>query len=403
MAPRHLAILGAGPTGIDAALAAADRGWDFTLYEAGVEVAESMRRWGHVRLFSPWSLDVSPRMRRHLAAIEHAAPDDDTCPTGAELRAEVLLPLAAGSAVAPHLRLGTRVRAVSRERLLKHESIGGRARAERPFRLLLARADGSEETATADAVLDCTGSYAAPNRLGDGGIPAPGEAAAEPWIVRRIPDFVAEVSKWLGHTVLLVGAGHSAQAAAEALARLADEDAATRVVWALRGADPRWSVDPADALPERSRLTAAARDLAAGGHPAFDVRRGVVVDAFASPPDGGEGVVVTLRHLDGSRETVQVDRVLGLTGTVGDHSIYRQLQVHECYATSGPMKLAAALLGAAGGDCLAQPSHGAETLVTPEPDFFILGAKSYGRNTTFLMRSGWQQVDEVFGLLAGSA
>lgn len=403
MAPRHLAILGAGPTGIEAALAAADRGWDFTLYEAGVEVAESMRQWGHVRLFSPWSLDVSPRMRRHLAAIERAAPDDDTCPTGAELRAEVLLPLAAGPAVAPHLRLGTRVRAVSRERLLKHESIGGRARAEHPFRLLLARDDGREETAAADAVLDCTGGYAVPNRLGDGGIPAPGEAAAEPWIVHRMPDFVAEVSEWLGRTVLLVGAGHSAQAAAGALARLAEEDAATRVVWALRGADTRWSVDPSDPLPERYRLTAAARDLATGGHPAFDVRRGVVVDAFASPRDGGEGVVVTLRHLDGSRETVQVDRVLGLTGAIGDHSIYRQLQVHECYATSGPMRLAAALLGAASGDCLAQPSPGADTLVNPEPDFFILGAKSYGRNTTFLMRSGWQQVDEVFGLLASSA
>ena len=45
------------------------------------------------------------------------------------------------------------------------------------------------------------------------------------------------------------------------------------------------------------------------------------------------------------------------------------------------MKLAAALLGARGGDCLAQTSHGAETLANPEPGFFILGAKSYGRNT----------------------
>jgi hypothetical protein len=63
------------------------------------------------------------------------------------------------------------------------------------------------------------------------------------------------------------------------------------------------------------------------------------------------------------------------------------------------MNLSAALLGAAGGDCLAQTGHGVETLVNPEPGFFLLGAKSYGRNNTFLMRVGWQQVDEVFGLL----
>ena len=84
---------------------------------------------------------------------------------------------------------------------------------------------------------------------------------------------------------------------------------------------------------------------------------------------------------------------------VDDHLLYRQLQVHECYATSGPMKLAAALLGSTSQDCLAQESHGADTLANPEPNFFIVGSKSYGRNNTFLMRTGWQQVDEVFSLL----
>lgn len=50
------------------------------------------------------------------------------------------------------------------------------------------------------------------------------------------------------------------------------------------------------------------------------------------------------------------------------------------------MNLSAALLGAAGGDCLAQPAVGIEALRTPEPGFFVLGAKSYGRLSTFLHR-----------------
>ncbi len=45
-------------------------------------------------------------------------------------------------------------------------------------------------------------------------------------------------------------------------------------------------------------------------------------------------------------------------------------------------------------------AHGIETLVNPEPGFFLLGVKSYGRNTTFLMRAGWQQVGEVMDELA---
>ena len=48
------------------------------------------------------------------------------------------------------------------------------------------------------------------------------------------------------------------------------------------------------------------------------------------------------------------------------------------------------------GDCLAQQSHGPDSLTNPEPGFFILGAKSYGRNSQFLLRAGWQQVDDVF-------
>ena len=67
------------------------------------------------------------------------------------------------------------------------------------------------------------------------------------------------------------------------------------------------------------------------------------------------------------------------------------------------MKLAAALLGSDSQDCVTQESHGADTLVSPEPNFFILGSKSYGRNTTFLMRVGWQQVEEVFSLLASQS
>jgi hypothetical protein len=67
------------------------------------------------------------------------------------------------------------------------------------------------------------------------------------------------------------------------------------------------------------------------------------------------------------------------------------------------MNLSAALLGAAAGDCLQQESHGVDVLRNPEPNFFILGAKSYGRNNQFLMRVGWSQVDEVFEALSADA
>jgi hypothetical protein len=387
---KRIAILGAGPTGLEAALAAAEAGWPFTLYEAAPTVAGNVRAWGHVRLFTPWEMNVSPRMRRHLEA-----PGGPECPTGNDLAERLFEPLAALPEIAPNLRLGTRVLGIGREGLLKHEEIATAERGRRPFRILLADASGRERTETADVVIDATGTWGHPNTLGDGGIPAPGERTLAGEIRRDIPDLAAEREDWAGRTVLLAGAGHSAQTAVGALAELAREAPGTRVVWALRNLEPGWGTHEGDPLPSRVGLAAAAAELAAGASPAVEARRGVVVEEIAKP--GGRFEVV-LRNGAGP-ERIAVDRILSLTGAVGDSSLYRQLQVHECYATCGPMKLSAALLGAGSSDCLAQTTHGADTLTNPEPGFFILGAKSYGRNNTFLMRIGWEQVGEVFGLL----
>jgi hypothetical protein len=149
-------------------------------------------------------------------------------------------------------------------------------------------------------------------------------------------------------------------------------------------------------LPERSRLTKRAAAIAGGASDAVEVLAGVTVDAVERVD---EAVEVTLARTDGSTLSRHVDLVVSLTGYIGDAALHRQLQVHECYATSGPMKLAAALLGQGSANCLEQQSHGPDALTNPEPGFFILGIKSYGRSPGFLMQVGWTQVDEVFSLL----
>ncbi len=105
---------------------------------------------------------------------------------------------------------------------------------------------------------------------------------------------------------------------------------------------------------------------------------------------------------DGSR--IDVDHVIACTGFRPDHSLARELQLHLCWGSEGPMKLAAALLSASGsgGDCMAQPEQGAETLKNPEPRFFVLGNKSYGRRSDFLLQVGHKQVRDALDLLEAS-
>jgi hypothetical protein len=394
--PGHVAVLGAGPIGLDAALAFLDNGWSAAVYESAAAVAANVAMWSHIRLFTPWSMNISARMLAHLDAAGIASPACvEYCPTGGEFADQLLRPLARLPELASAIRSHSTVLAVAREGLLKHEQIGTPQRGSRPFRLLVSGPEGGERVEHADLLLDCTGSYGVANFLGDGGIPAPGELHMADRITRRIPDVSREAQEWADRRVLLVGAGKSAQTAARDLAALATERPRTRVVWAVRAADPDWGEVPGDPLPQRHELVEVAQRLHSGALPNVQVRTGVVVDALR---ESESGVVVTLRSTTGDVREIVVDRIIALTGFLGDTSLYRQLQVHECYATAAPMNLSAALLGAAGGgpaDCLAQASHGVDALRVPEPNFFVLGMKSYGRNSTFLLRVGYEQVDEV--------
>jgi hypothetical protein len=51
--------------------------------------------------------------------------------------------------------------------------------------------------------------------------------------------------------------------------------------------------------------------------------------------------------------------------------------------------------------CGTVPPHGAEELRQPEPDFYVVGMKSYGRAPTFLMLTGYEQVRSVVAALTG--
>ncbi len=52
---KRIAIIGAGPIGLEAALAATARGFDMEIFERG-QIADSVRKWGHVRMFSPFGM-----------------------------------------------------------------------------------------------------------------------------------------------------------------------------------------------------------------------------------------------------------------------------------------------------------------------------------------------------------
>ena len=61
-------IIGAGPVGLAAAAHALSRGLTPLVLEAGARVGDGIRRWGHVRMFSPWKFNVDSAAAAHPRA-----------------------------------------------------------------------------------------------------------------------------------------------------------------------------------------------------------------------------------------------------------------------------------------------------------------------------------------------
>src|SRR5689334_18000263 len=104
-APR-IAVLGAGPIGLEAALYARALQLPVTVYERG-RAGEHVQRWGHVRLFSPFGMNVTPLGRAALLADHprHDFPADADIITGRDHVARYLQPLAQSAALRDALRL----------------------------------------------------------------------------------------------------------------------------------------------------------------------------------------------------------------------------------------------------------------------------------------------------------
>ena len=407
MQAMDLAIIGAGPIGLEAAARAARSGLRAVLVDAGA-VADHVRAWGWLRLFSPFEWNAGPVGLETLRGRGVELPAAGALLTGSELRAHYLLPLAAALQPRVEVREGARVRDVARADWLKGEALGDAARADQPFRLLLEE-NGAETEVFAGTVFDCSGTYGQPNRAGPGGAPAIGERSARQAIEYHVPDALgAQRERYAARRTLLLGSGHSAATTACALGALARAIPGTRFTWAsreARGAPLQAIAD--DPLPERVKLTRRANAIAAEPPPGCEwLSRSRLLAVTQIDSSGFE---VDL-EIAGQIRRDRFDRIVANVGYEPDDRLYRQLQVHACYASLGPMGVSAALLAAQGAPdgapadcCIAEGTLGPETLRNPEPGFFILGAKSFGKNSAFLMRTGYEQVADAFSLLGWNA
>ena len=387
-----VAIIGAGPIGLAAAAHLVTRGERVVVFEAGAAVGAHVAAWRHVQVFSPWRFNIDEVAATLLRGHGWTEPDPDVLPTGGELVAQYLQPLAALPALAPHIRVSSRVTRITRAGFDKMKTVG---RETAPFAVRVSGADGRESTVLARAVIDASGTWSTPNPLGADGAPADGEAAARDRIVYGIPAPLGpDRSRYEGRRVLVVGSGHSAFNVLLELVALADDAPDTRITWAIRRSDAGqiYGGGAADALPARGDLGTRLR--AAVTHGRVTLVTGFRTETVQSADQG-----VSLVGVDGT-VLGPFDEIVAATGFRPDLTLTQELRLDLDPAVESPRVLAP-LIDPNIHSCGTVPPHGARELCHPEADFYTVGMKSYGRAPTFLMLTGYEQVRSVVAALTG--
>jgi thioredoxin reductase len=418
---KRLAIIGGGPIGVEAALYGACAGYQVQLYERG-RLGENVRQWGHVQLFTEWARNRSPLAVELLEARGTPLASSQTTSSGDEL-ADYILQLATLEPLRGRIAPQTEVVSLTRERCLKSDFIDDPRRRDFPFRLAL-RGPFGEKIRQADIVIDATGVFATTNPMGQGGVLCVGEKECANRIDYHIPDVPGrDLKRFANKRTLVVGSGHSAASTLRSCGELFAEFSQTRVTWAVRRNVPEhgypYTLVPNDTSPHRDLLHRQANDLTE--HPNVDFRPRTVIESVRY--DRVFRVVLKTWDAKGEHtEEVEFDNIAAHTGFRPDRTLWNELQVAVHPATDGPLNLSSAIVaqnrragtGLSTGYAEKEPqliddvahdhflpvAGGPDLLQSGEPDFYIIGIKSYGRDAGFLMQNGFRQVRDVFRLIS---
>lgn len=407
-APAVVAIIGAGPIGIEAALYARFLGYDVLLFDQG-KVAGNVLKWGHIKMLTPFKDNSSSLGLRALLAQDEnfKPPAADDFLTGHQYATQYLVPLAKTDLIYDGVHVHSRIVSISRVQTQREDEVPGDERAGDEFRLLIDSKSRGLWTARADIIIDTTGNSNSPRGIAPGGgVPlASAESLAEiqsGWI-----DVAgAKRETVVGKKVLLVGSGLSAATIAAAMESVIASDQATQLTWVtLPGEDGKPTLRP-QAILRRLKDTAAYHQLIERSKLLLSGSvEGVIpiaawgIERLDRTAEGQ--TIATL--LIGFEETLSrpCDVVISATGSKPRWDFAEALRIGRCHASDGPIGVASILAASAIDGAADQYACDGRSLMTSEPNYYVLGSKSFGSGSGFLIQDGLSQIRALFALIGG--
>jgi len=315
-------------------------------------------------------------------------------PTGKELVDNYFIPLSKHPAIAPTIRLQSKVLSIGRKGLDKMKTAG---RDNKPFSIKV-NENGSIKYYEASAIIDASGTWNQPNPIGSGGVLAEGEEELKNHIFYGIPNVKgAALDRYKNKNVAVIGSGHSAINVLLDLADVQSEFPKTQLNWILRkeNLSTVYGGKEADALPARGALGSRIEQLVDSGklsvYTPFHIRKLSKKDRGIQIEGDWKNEPAIIPH---------IDEIISNTGSRPNLDMIREIRVDLDASLESVFDLAE-LIDPNVHSFGTVRAHGEKELRHPEKDFYIVGSKSYGRAPTFLMATGYEQVRSVVAYLAG--
>lgn len=370
-------IIGAGPIGLACAVHMTERGFDPLVLEAGKTAGANIQSWGHVQMFTPWALNLDELSARWLADEGWDYPDLLAVPTGHEFVRDYLIPLSQIPLLRTKIRYGARVTRIRRQANVFD----------------VETADGT--VVQARTLLDCGGTFA--NKRSSTLLS--GRNVNSSRIFAGIPDFADPdtVDTLSDGTVAVVGGGHSALSSMYGLLLQRQHNSDLKVIWLLNS-------DTKDTVVEKEKTyfkdvpgSFVVDALHALDH-AIKNDLFEVLSGFELAQVEGKGAGVSLTDANG--RVVDISSAIINIGFFPDYGIYEDVE-----EPSNPLACIQGIyehIKPSENTCLTVREQALPQLRLETDGHFVLGQKSYGSAPTFLLRTGYGQVDAVVTHLAGS-
>lgn len=387
-----VAIIGAGPVGLAAAAQLTAKNVPFILLEKGNEVGSNIRTWGHVKLFSPWKYNIDTTAKELLLQSGWQTPNEEIIPTGLEIIKQYLKPLSELEQIKPYVFTNHQVISITRK---SNDKMKSKNRTSQPF-IIYVESNEGVKTFEARAVLDATGTWGNPNPAQGNGVWLPVEKALKECIDYQIPNCDENPTVYANKKLAVIGGGHSAINSLLNLVKLKETAPSTEITWILRkeSVELAYGGEQSDALAERGALGTRIRQLVE------EEKIKVITPFFITSLSVNGKVSIKGTSRNGELNLDGYDRLIVNTGSRPDFSMNSELRLSVDPVTESVTALAP-LIDPNVHSCGTVRPHGEAELRQPEDDFYVVGAKSYGRAPTFLMATGYEQVRSITSYLAG--